>query len=80
MWNCVYVYGNHAYARQKSFEKSEDVSIDQAEKVRTFALWPRFVFRVEFEDDHILTTDPVDVRRVTKKHPEAEVDVLKVIH
>ena len=80
MWNCVYVYGDHAYARKKVFERSEEVSIDEAEKVKTFALWPRFVFRVDFEGDHILTTDPVDVRRATKQHPDADVEVIKVIN
>ena len=80
MWNCVYVYGDHAYAKRKAFERAEQVSIDEAETVRTYALWPKFIFRVDFEDDHALTTDPVDVRRITCAHPEADVAVIKVIH
>ncbi len=80
MWNCVYVYGDHAYARRKSFERSEGVSIDEAERVRTYALWPRYVFRVEYDGEHVLTTDPVDVRRITKRHPVADVTVIQIVN
>ena len=80
MWNCVYVYGDHAYAKRKAFERAEEVSIDEAETVRTYALWPKYVFRIDFEGGHELTTDPVDVRRVTRNHPNADVAVIEVVN
>ena len=78
MWNCVYVYGDHAYAKRQSLERAEGVPVDRAEQVRTFALWPKYLFRVDFGDAHAFTTDPVDVHRLTQSHPEADVKVIEV--
>ncbi len=78
MWNTVYVYGEHAYSRPEALEENEHVSPNEADKVRTFGLKPRYVFRVEADGFTGLTTDPVQVRRWVKKYPDAEVTVIPI--
>lgn len=78
MWNAIYVFGDHAYRGRRALERNEHVPADEAEVVRTFGLPPRYVYRVEGEDFYGLTSDPVQVRRWTHRHPDAEVTIIPV--
>ena len=78
MWNTIYVYGEHAYSRREALEENEHVTADEAERVQCFGLKPRYVFRVEAEGFMGLTTDPTQVRRWVKVHPDAEVEVIPI--
>lgn len=79
MWNTIYVYGEHAYSRRELLEEHEHVTVDEAERVRTFGLSPRYIYRVEADDFCGLTSDPVQVRHWTKKYPDAEVTVIPIM-
>ena len=78
MLNRIFVYKSHAYRRAEDLEAKEHVSESQAERLSVFFPLPRMVYRVLFGGRSRLTTDSVEVRKLTKNHPEATVEVIPV--
>ncbi len=79
MLNMLYVYGDHAYRNRRSLWEHEHVPPEEAEHFSTFDLFPRYVYRIESGEGHRYTTDPVDVRRYFNRHPDAEVEILRIM-
>lgn len=78
MLNAIYVFHDHAYASSQALRECEHVSEREAEKVRYFYPRPKLVFRVSYPGYYKLTTAPEEVSRVTRRHPEADVEVIPV--
>lgn len=78
MLNRIFVYKSHAYRSAEDLEAKEHVSESQAERLSVFFPLPRVIYRVLFGGRSQLTTDNVDVRKLTKRHPDATVEVIPV--
>jgi hypothetical protein len=76
--NAIYVYHDHAYADAKDLREQEHVSESDAEKVRYFFPRPKLVYRVSYPGFYKLTTAPEEVSQITRRHPEAVVEVIPV--
>ena len=56
-----------------------DYHVDGMEAVPLLGLPPKVIYRVTEHGRSTLTTDPVEVRHLTRGHDEAEVEIIPVI-
>lgn len=54
-------------------------SADEIETVALLGLPPKMIFRVTDRGQSTLTTDPVEVRHLTRGHDDAEVEIIPVV-
>ena len=80
MTHALYVWNDRAYDGELALARDAHVlDSDIAEKAVTLEQHPKLVFRVTHDDHAEFVTDPVDVYRLTKGHPEYQVYIIPVV-
>ncbi|SMF48353.1 hypothetical protein SAMN06265365_11662 [Tistlia consotensis] len=75
----VWVYGAKAFTSRQSFPEGV-VPLREPEEVPVFDLEPKLVFQVDYPGCRKLTVEPVEVQLITRRHPEAQVRLIPVVH
>jgi hypothetical protein len=78
----LFIYQNAAYEGELDLYRNAHVAADRAQAVDSVGLSPKFVYRMRAANEALasITDDEVAMWRYVSRHPDAKVEVLRVIH
>ncbi len=74
----LYVYATHAYREAVAMRHHARIRAKLSETLDTYGEVAKYVFRVDAPPFHKLVTDPVELYRLRRQHPDATVRVIPV--
>lgn len=78
MANTLYVYATRAYREAAAMRHHARIRSRLSESLNTVGEKVKYVFRVDEPPFHKLVTDPVELYRLRRHHPDATVRVIAV--